>query len=146
MISTGSWAIPGTTMDTAMASARHSTSSNADPTSTHQWGRRSRTTTSCSFSSRRGNGTGFSFAYGGVTDVVDVVAWVVVVALLVVVRAVVVVRPLVLVEAPGAVVVGAHGVLPTEPATWNGTCTTFDATLSPARSAGTVAGAASPTM
>ena len=82
----------------------------------------------------------------GVSDVVDVVAWVVGVALLVVVRAVVVVRPLVLVEVPGVLVVGAHAWLPTEPATWNGTWATLDATLRPARSAGTVGGAVTRTL
>jgi hypothetical protein len=74
---------------------------------------------------------------------VVVVCTVVVVALLVVVRAVVVVRPLVLVAPDAVVDVAAHGVLPTEPAMWNGTCSTLDTTLRPLRSADTVAGAGS---
>src|SRR5689334_13598739 len=125
-------------MDTAIASPRPRASNNAEPTSTHQCGRRSRTTTSFSLSSRRGNATGVARYWpagalvgGAVACVVDVVARVVVGALLVVVRAVVVVCPVVLVAPLTVVVVCEHGVLPTEPATWNGTWTTFETTLSP---------------
>src|SRR5256885_780697 len=146
-MSAGSCTTPGTTTETVIARPRVIASSRAEPTSIHQCGRRSRMTTSLSLSSRRGNGTGVA-TYGATLEVggtVVVVACVVVVTtLVVVVRAVVVVWPVVLVDV-GTVVVGAHAVLPTAPAAWNGTCTTFETTLRPARSAGTVAGAASAT-
>src|SRR5437773_6872729 len=124
-----------------MATARLSAKSKADRTRTHQWGRRSKTTTSPSLRSRRGKGSSCSSCGQGevvTDDDVGVCTLVEVLTCVVVVWKDVVVRPEldVLVTLPTAVVdVGGPAEM------WNLTVTMLETTSRPARSVGTVAGA-----